>query len=433
MILSIVVCVIFFLAVLIWLWRFAGEVGFNMPNFRFSSFIYPKAKTIEPGVITSKENIYIFCVALLFRIAVFFLAWAALGIFQGGNDGSLSNFLEHWNIWDAHQYTDIAQGGYSVPVPDGRFLYLVFFPLYPALIRLFFTFIRNYLISGLIISFLSYAFGCVIVYNLVNIDYGKAVARKSLIYLSLFPFAYYYGAIMTESLFFLLTVATFYAIRKHNWLLTGILGMFAALCRSFGVFLIIPAAVEWLQTVKPITLIRDKKLKQLGIEFVKFLPAILMIIGILVYLYINYATAGDPFIFLQYEKDNWSQGIQYFGKTIKNVLWDYIFVRDTDLSLKMSIFVPGLINTVLFALITLYSSRRTRSMYVAFMLVYFLFNVGSSWPISLSRYLSCMFPAFWVTAELTEKHKKLDVPLIALMAICYGIYLAGYITKHQIM
>ena len=46
------------------------------------------------------------------------------------------------------------------------------------------------------------------------------------------------------------TVAIFYAIRKHNWLAVGILGIVAALMRSFSILMIVPAVVEWLGTSK---------------------------------------------------------------------------------------------------------------------------------------------------------------------------------------
>ena len=67
------------------------------------------------------------------------------------------------------------------------------------------------------------------------------------------------------------------------------------------------------------------------------------------------------------------------------------------------------------------------------MIVYFMFNVAASWPLSLTRYMSCMFPAFWLIASFTDEHKQLELPVAVMSAICFGIYLTGYITVHSIM
>ena len=110
---------------------------------------------------------------------------------------------------------------------------LVFFPLYPILIKFFTLIIQNYIISALLVSFLAYSFGCVLMYNLVAIDYNKSIAKKSIIFLSVSPFAFFFGGIVTESTFFLIIIATFLAIRKHNYLIAGILGIFASLTRRY--------------------------------------------------------------------------------------------------------------------------------------------------------------------------------------------------------
>ncbi|MCD8391445.1 MAG: glycosyltransferase family 39 protein, partial [Firmicutes bacterium] len=365
-----------------------------------------------------------------FRIIVFLMGGIAYGIFQSGDIPSFLDYCGKWNIWDSPHYIDIATGGYSYHIEDGQYLFLVFFPLYPFLMKLLYFIIPNYVISALTLSALCYSSACVLMYKLVTIDYGKAVAKKSVALLSVYPFAFFYGGIMTESLFFLTITATFLAIRRHNWLAAGILGMFAALTRSFGVFMIIPAAVEWAQNEKPIELIKNKDWKILRNKIFRFLPALIMIAGILIYLLINYITAGDPFIFRQYQKEHWGQEIQFFGKTL-NLIWSK--ATSDSWTLSASIWLPEVVIVFCAAAVILYGVRRTRSMYVAFMLVYFAFNAGASWPLSLSRYLGCMFPMFWILADFTDRHKELDVPITVLSAVGFGIYLTGYITCHQIM
>lgn len=62
-----------------------------------------------------------------------------------------------------------------------------------------------------------------------------------------------------------------------------------------------------------------------------------------------------------------------------------------------------------------------------------MYNSGATWPLSICRYIMCSFPAYWILAEFTERHKETEIPIIVLMTVCFGIYLVGYITVHQIM
>ena len=433
MIFSIIISFVFFIALAVWLVRFIGEAGVKYPDNKILKFLTLKKEYVTLNeTATTSEYLKIFIYAIVFRIVIFLLGWLACGIFQRESVPTFMEYCNKWNIWDGPHYIDIATNGYSHAVDDGRFLLLAFFPLYPLLIKLLQIIVRNYIISGLIVSFICYSLGCVLMYKLVIIDYSKEIARKSVIFLSIAPFTFFFGSVMTESTFFLFVIATFYAIRRHNWWLAGILGMLSALSRSVGVLMVIPAAVEWVQINRPVSLIKSKKWSDLIKQIFKVLPVLIIPVGTLIYLYINYYTAGDPFIFMQYQKDNWSQNLQFFGKTIK-MIFEHTFSSGEDWTLISCLFMPGLIGITLSIIVIVYSLRNTRSMYVIFMLVYFAYNAGASWPLSLCRYLAGMFPMYWILASFTHKHTKFELPVTAIMAIIFGIYLTGYITCHQIM
>src|SRR5260370_18121499 len=69
---------------------------------------------------------------------------------------------------------------------------------------------------------------------------GELVGRRLLLYLCIFPTAFFFFAAYNESLFLLFTASSFLAMRRQQWWLAGILGLFAALTRSAGIFLVIP-------------------------------------------------------------------------------------------------------------------------------------------------------------------------------------------------
>ena len=80
--------------------------------------------------------------------------------------------------------------------------------------------------AGLMVSFLCYSAGCVYLYRLAAWELGKGAARRTVLFLSLFPYAFFFGGVMTEGLFLLTTAAALWHIRRHRWWRAGMWGVF---------------------------------------------------------------------------------------------------------------------------------------------------------------------------------------------------------------
>ncbi len=160
------------------------------------------------------------------------LAAIIIGQRAGTHVQESSNLLlTVWGRWDAVHYLDIATQGYHGTD-------MAFFPLYPFLIRdARESLIGNHLVAGLVISNASFFFGLLFLYKLLEHEYDRSIARRAIFYVSIFPTAVFFSAVYTESLFFMLTVASFYYMRAHRWWLAGVIGFFAALTRVEGVLL----------------------------------------------------------------------------------------------------------------------------------------------------------------------------------------------------
>ena len=426
MIMSIIISVLYFAGLFVFLWRICGI----MPkNARLGSLVCGNMGAADGYEPKTKELVLIFLLALLFRVLVFLASYAICGLFVSNVKAlTAADFLHRYTAGDAQHYIDIAQQGYANLIEDGQYLMLVFFPLYPVLIKLFYVLIPNGMVCALLISWLCYAAGTACMYRLALLDYGRDVSRLSVVLLSVSPFAFFFGAAMTESLFFLTAMLTFYAIRRHNWWFTGISGVFCSLSRAAGALMLIPAFLEWYEEYKPIEALKNHD-TAIFKRFIGFLPVFIMLSGTLVYLLINYRVSGDAFVFLKYQSEHWYQNLQFFPKSIKT-LTEHL---NGDISTAAAIFLPGLISALVSAVIILYSSNKARLMYLGFMLVYFAYNAGASWPISLSRYLCCMFPAYFTLSAFSKKHSFVKYPLIAISAILFGIYFSGFLAWKQIM
>lgn len=367
----------------------------------------------------------IFFGAIIFRLIVFVLEAVILMMFTN-QEFTFSTFLRRLEIWDCTNYVRIASSGYSGFQVNGAYSTLAFFPLYPYTARILNVLIHNLHISLLLTSTLSYATGCVFLYKLCTIDYGKETAQKAVIYTSISPFAFFFGTMMNESMLFMTSVMALYFIRKHDWPLAGICGALAALSRMVGLLVAVAAAVEWLEHYKIFEKLRQKKIKEVWrLFYSKGAWIFLMLAGLGIYLLCNYIVAGEFFKFLEYQNNIWGNGSCYFGTGISNV-FSYAF-DISDRKRMFSMWLPYLAMITLSLAMMIYGVRRNRTMYSAYFIAYFILNACISYPISGCRYTSCMIPLYIIMADLAQRHKNADKWITVIFAISFGIFLVAYL------
>lgn len=207
-----------------------------------------------------------------------------LGFFPYGEQ--LLNFnLPSWIYalanFDGLHYLSIAKNGYAQYEQ-------AFFPLYPILIKFLAPlFLNNQLITGLVISNLSFLLGLTVFYKYLRLIFPKDKGSNKLavIFLLLFPTSFFFGAVYTEGLFFLLLITSLYFLKKKNYLFAGLFAFFASLTRLIGVFLIIPMIIHIYKSSK-------HKIN------VKYLILTTPLLGLAIYCFYLYKTTGDPLFFL---------------------------------------------------------------------------------------------------------------------------------------
>ena len=145
--------------------------------------------------------------------------------------------------WDTFFYYTIATGGYHWN-PDVFLHYnVVFFPLYPMLMRAAGAVVGgHHLLAGLVISLAAFAGALLLLYRLALLELGEDYAWRVILLISVFPYALYFSAVYTESLFLLLSVAAFYAMRRGRLGWVSVSGLAAGLTRPNGFWLALPLA-----------------------------------------------------------------------------------------------------------------------------------------------------------------------------------------------
>jgi hypothetical protein len=153
-------------------------------------------------------------------------------------------FVNVWERWDTGWYLKIAAFGYDPA--DGT---ASFSPLYPWLMRGLAALTGNYLLSGLLISNLVALAVFILFYEVARReDLDEGQGRAAILFLAVFPSAFFFFAAYTDSLFLAFVLGAWLAARRGRWLLAGLLGGLATLTRLQGALLTAVLAWAWLAT-----------------------------------------------------------------------------------------------------------------------------------------------------------------------------------------
>jgi Mannosyltransferase (PIG-V) len=134
------------------------------------------------------------------------------------------------------------------PIAEHGYVYAgqaAFFPLLPVLEHMLAPLTGgNAALAGLVIANVACLASFVVVRVLAERECGRTIARRSLVYLALFPTAFFLAAPYTEALLLLFAAGSFLALRQGKWLVAGLLAALATLARVQGILLLLPLVFE---------------------------------------------------------------------------------------------------------------------------------------------------------------------------------------------
>jgi len=305
-----------------------------------------------------------------------------------------------WQRFDTLWYVKIATHGYSLE--DGS---TVYFPLYPLLIRLLGkALLGNYLLAALVISNLAYIGLLFYLYRLTTLLFDEETAQRTVVYLAIFPTAFFFLAGYTESLFLLFTLAAFWYAHQKRWWLVGTLGFLASLTRLQGVILILPLLYFYFKS--------ERRVRP------ALLALFLIPLGAASFLF--YLNSLGASLFNVYESHLHAQFV---------LPWDNIVATVQNILSPEGTFinVVNLIMTLVFLAMTVISFRAmplTYSLYMALTIFVLLLRRTTAQPlVSMSRYVLTLFPAFIIWGRWGRNrwvNRLIVYPSIALL-----IYLCG--------
>jgi len=343
--------------------------------------------------------------------------------------GSSNVWLAGWARWDSEWYVGMAQYGIL-----GRDEFPGFFPLYPALVSVLAPlFGHDYVLSGIVVSSLACFVAFVYLLKLTSLEFGEETAKRTLLYLAVYPMSFFLLAVYTESLFLACTVAAFYHARRGQWAFAGLAAFLAALTRVNGILLVLPIAYEaWRQSGASLRRLR----RSLALPKLEQLIAIVGApLGLLTWMRYLQSSVHDPLAYFHRQSQiPWSH--------VPSTPWNTLLlaIQDTfraDLSLLTRVVnATNLIAGLLLIAATVAAWWRLPRVYAIYLAATFLLlfsSVPLNWPLqSLPRYLVVLFPCFMLLGQLGRDQRwdrailLLSLPLLglftALFAMSYWVF-----------
>ncbi|WP_422926020.1 mannosyltransferase family protein [Singulisphaera sp. PoT] len=314
-------------------------------------------------------------------------------------------FWDGWARWDSGWYRIIAERGYGDRTWGTNVL--AFFPLFPYATRALATVVGNHWVAGLIVSNASLLVSLVFLARIAARYLDPDGVKRTLLYLLVYPSAFFLSAYYSEGLFLLVTVLAFHEYLSKRYLLSGFFGGLAALTRPTGIALFAAFALDYLW-----------KLSKRSTPFsARILGLALIPAGLGIFMLMLFVHANDPFAFV---KAHGSWGRSFASPS--QALWAAIRGIDWTLPRDHVNAVTALdaLTGALFLVLPLRLFKRYDPALPIYAMILILMPLSTGSLKSLLRLECVSFPAFLALAEL-GKSREADRIIVFVSALFLGL------------
>lgn len=373
----------------------------------------------------------IFIAAIAFRVVSALIAYVAnvtLPQYQDQGFGVFPRqdhpFWDAFARYDAGWYHGIASQGYQYRGVGRN--NLAFAPAYPLLMRAGGWLLGgrqpDYYFAGIVISWIAFAGAMTLLYRLALLDLPPRAALRAVVYAALFPFAYFFGMVYSESLYLLALLAAVYALRRREWLTAAAGGAVMTATRVTGIM-----AAPGLALIAWSAAGRDRRTR------IQALVAVAACgLGIGAFSVFNALISPSPFTWYDSITHwNYQPGHNPFGtllglvhalatRPIQFFTTERMAPYDT-LNASAAIGALALVPVIW---------RRFNAGYALIVLAAMLLPLSSGQFEGLGRYASVQFPVALALASLGGE--KRHYMLLTVFAVLYVVCLSLFVTVHPL-
>ena len=315
---------------------------------------------------------------------------------------------------DVGHYKGLSDTGYlhgPLDLTNHRSVQFAFFPLQPILLWLLGRVTSDVLLWGAALSNFFFFLALVVLHKLTLAGgYDESVGRRAVFYLATFPASYFFSVPMTESLFVVLTVASFYAAKRERWWTAGVIGLLASATRLTGVLLL------------PSLLVLSWQMYR-SLQIKKVLGLLLIPFGLFAYMFYCWWVTGDALAF-KHAQVAWGRDPSIFF--LRSVI-DWLVGPHVITPWNMQLFSVA---SALLCFVCIYILVRSREWaFALYTLMSIILPLSSGNLQSLERYTMGFFPIFialGIAAKSEHCDQSIRVIFVALLGIMTALYAAAY-------
>lgn len=334
-----------------------------------------------------------------------------------------AKFAEIFAAWDSGWYFDIAQRGYYFNA-NGQSS-VAFFPLYPLLIRAvaapFGGSARAIWVAGIVVSITAFVAALLVLHKFSERVLGdREAARRTVLYVAVFPFSFFFTRVYTEALFFFLTVLAIASAYDQRWWRAGLAGGLAALTRSNGILVLLPLLCLALRDRPSIRTLAARA------------PALMLVpLGLGVYCGYVYTLTGHPFAWLDAQRYwhysvgdmPWRQLLGLLSSVEHRGLYDYFFTSEQ----APYQLIHGSVALLVLGMTPLIFKRLGVALGV-YTIVSVLVPLSGSDLQGIGRYMSVVFPIFMLLGSFRSRrlHEALLINSSLFLALFMILFVNWY-------
>lgn len=319
-------------------------------------------------------------------------------------------FVEVFAAWDSGWYWDIAMRGYYFR-PDAQSS-IAFFPLYPVLMRFaaapFGGSASATWVAGIVVAFAANVLALIEIHRFAERIFGsREIARRTVLYITVFPWSLFLGHVYAESIFLLTSVLALSRAYDRRWVQAGVWGALATLTRPNGVLIGVPLAL---------LACRDRpSIRQVMRRAVALAPIPIALTGFCAYVFM---LTGNPFGWMSAQSHwgyslghaPWQQLQRVIAVFIENGPYQYFFTSDIAV-----VELLQAATAIAFVALTPLVFRRLGAAMGTYVLVSLLVPLSSNTLEGLGRYASVLFPVFLLVAAATTVRMHEVIIIVSLV------------------
>lgn len=351
------------------------------------------------------------------RLGVLLFGYLAVAVF--GYPGGAPPFRYTHNElldlpvrWDTGWYLSIVTDGYRWVAGSAVQTNLAFFPAYPMAVRAAGLFQlgrgdeTTAVWLGVGVSLAAFLGALVYLHRLARRFADRETATTSAVLLAAYPFAVFFSAAYTESLFLLATLGAFHHLASRQPGRAAAWGLLSGLTRPNGVFLAVPLALMAFDQSRAKRhrpgATADGGRRLLGPGALALAAAVAPVAGMLLFSSVVWYHTGNPFEWAVVQRAGWSR--QFGAEALGGPLEGLTALGPAAFMQAWPIDSFNMAGTIMALACVWPVTRRLGAPYGAFVIINTLVPLLNGGLLSMGRLTSVLFPMFiWLALALPER------------------------------